>query len=341
MGLDYLASAPVLTIPPQQPPQFSNPQYPLPDQLANQSNQSFGGSTGFGQPTSSPSSILPSTESPVSVPTPSERSIVGRKRSRADVFEEVDEDLDDGSYVSQPAQPPKPRGEPIYGPGMTLIYPDDPIGYIAAESQTGTWADERQTHINKLRGARPAVMSRKSQMRGIGHGPRLSQSPEKENGFSPAPAVQDTADPQSNIDTTTLYLGVGWKRVAENENLQAAAAGWARFIQNHFRLADVVVQLHSEGHEAYLVQASELPGSQPLYFLFSEDLKTGRMLASTLDGVVKNLTQSPIQFEGGELQFQERTPPPPQAVNVNAMAVDGQVDSGAASAPVQEVDMML
>lgn len=341
MGLDYLASAPVLTIPPHQAHPFANPQYSMPNQLPDSGNPSTGGS-GFTQTTtSSPSSILPSTESPVSVPTPSEKSIVGRKRSRADVFEEVEEDLDDGSYVSQPAQAPKPRGEPIYGPGMTLIYPDDPIGYIAAESQSGTWAEDRLSHVNKLRGARPAVISRKSQMRGMGAGPRLSQSPDKENGFT-APAVQDAPIDNGSIDMTALYLGIGWKRVVENENLEAAAAGWARFIQNHFHLSDVVIQLYSEAQKAYLVQASELPGSSPLYFLFSEDLKTGRMLASSLDGVVRNLTQSPIQFEGGELHFQERTPPPQQPMtNTSAMTVDGQVNLVPVPSAVQDIDMML
>ncbi|KAG5982619.1 hypothetical protein E4U55_001662 [Claviceps digitariae] len=99
------------------------------------------------------------------------------------------------------------------------------------------------------------------------------------------------------IDNLTIHLGIGWRRISGDEHIQAAARGWARFIENNFGLARVRICLESKSLQSYLIQASNG------YFLFAENLRQGRMVSPTAEGAIKNLQFSPPIFEGPELAF--------------------------------------
>ncbi|PHH61580.1 hypothetical protein CDD81_8161 [Ophiocordyceps australis] len=97
------------------------------------------------------------------------------------------------------------------------------------------------------------------------------------------------------IDDFTVQLGIGWRRINHNKDIQAAARGWARFIENQFALSNVRICLESKGLESYLVEATEG------HFLFSEDLRHGRLVSRTVDGALRNLQTLPPVFDGAEL----------------------------------------
>ena len=209
-----------------------------------------------------------------------------RKRSRDDMAE------DDESRVGadQPAEAPSP--EPIYGEGMTLIRP---AGFIIdASSQSGTWVEEKEEAKAVLPSsspAKPALLSRKSL--------RLDSNavPVAINGGQ-APAADGYSPPKSYplepaVDDYTVLLGVGWTRLnAGDAHIQAAARGWARYIENHYPLNDVSILLQSKGLSSYLVGCNEG------FFLFHEDLGEGRLLGQTFETTMRNLRCQPVAFEG-------------------------------------------
>ena len=134
MGLNYYASAPTVVLAPQQPQGYFShhqnaaspmgnfrPKYPTPPSL----------------------NYLAAVSN----------ATAGRKRSIADV-DEPEENLPAGSIVTQ--SPSKPKPEPVYGPGMTLIYPGEPGYTMAAESQSGTWYEEKIEKEEKADAAREA-----------------------------------------------------------------------------------------------------------------------------------------------------------------------------------------
>ncbi|OAA33675.1 hypothetical protein AAL_01140 [Moelleriella libera RCEF 2490] len=100
----------------------------------------------------------------------------------------------------------------------------------------------------------------------------------------------------SNVDPYAVCLGVGWGRISEDEHIQAAARGWARFIEINYGFSRVRICLESKGLQSYLVEASNG------YFLFSENLRKGRLVSRTVEGALHNLTLSPPGFEGPEIR---------------------------------------
>lgn len=283
MGLNYYASSPTVVLPPQQPQQYFvhhhartpspmgsfRPKYPTPpsmNYLAAVSN-----------------------------------STAGRKRSITDV-DDPEENAPVGTIVVQ-APPPKPRGEPIYGPGMTLIYPDEPAFSIAAESQTGTWCEENQEKKEKAPPVRPIAVSRKSQ--------RLDSVVNVTVPSLNEQAAQNIIDENGNtIDSLITSLGIGWKNIMTNPTLRDAARAYARVIENHFDLTDVAVMLEKESLSAYLVRAKQC-GVQG-YWLFSDSLQWGQLVGWSLQRTVQNLMSGPIPRVEGEKMFaRQRTPSEP------------------------------
>ena len=120
MGLNYYASSPTVVLAPQQAHGYFDPH----------------------QRSDSPGTYRPKYPTPPSLnyqASPVSNAKVGRKRSITDV-DDPEENRPVGTVVSQGPIAPKP--EPIYGPGMTLIYPGEPGYTLAAESQSGTWYEE-------------------------------------------------------------------------------------------------------------------------------------------------------------------------------------------------------
>ncbi|KAF2458799.1 hypothetical protein BDY21DRAFT_283635 [Lineolata rhizophorae] len=317
MGLNYYASAPTLVLP---PPSSTN---------------LFGDG-----PNSSHSLNPPPTNFRPRFPRPpsinylaTSANLAGRKRSRDEVAAEH-EDLDDGSRVA-PVEPPKPRPEPIMGPGMTLIYPDEPGFSIAADSQTGTWAEEKKQAEDEAAttaaSSRPMAVSRKSARR---------PAPADLESVSPTAALCSSSTPRSPedgiIDRLTLVLGVGWKRVYGNDAVADAARGWARYIENHYPLAKPTIMLHSERLQAYLVHAFDPIDSCEGFWLFQDELKFGQAVGESLDAVVANLTaQAEIRFEGEPIRAQSRRPSDPSSITVVPQPMNGAV----AVAVAADVDM--
>lgn len=96
-------------------------------------------------------------------------------------------------------------------------------------------------------------------------------------------------------DKFTRELGVGWSSLSNaNSDVQVAARGWVKFIENHFPITNVKIQLQSKGLTSYLVEASEG------YFLFTEDLKQGRLVSADPEKVCINL-QGPVPTFDGEV----------------------------------------
>ncbi|KAL6858665.1 hypothetical protein J3F83DRAFT_750553 [Trichoderma novae-zelandiae] len=97
------------------------------------------------------------------------------------------------------------------------------------------------------------------------------------------------------IDDFTLHLGIGWKRIKDSDHVQAAARGWARFIENNYHLTDVNVLLESKGLQSYLVESNEG------FYLFTENLRQGQLVSRHATGAIQNLQSKPIRFENKDI----------------------------------------
>ena len=302
MGLNYYASSPTVVLPPQQandylsaiqrahsPASMGNfrPKYPTPPSL----------------------NYLAAVSN----------ATAGRKRSIADV-DDPEENAPVGSVVTQ--VPIKPKPEPIYGPGMTLIYPGEPGWSIAEGSQTGTWCEEKQEKEEKAPPVRPIAVSRKSQ--------RMNSAADVT-----VPSLNDMAVEQpeciidengNTIDTLIKSLGVGWKNVIANPTLRDAARAYSRVIENHFDLTDAQVMLEKESLSAYLVRAKQ-HGVQG-YWLFSDSLQWCQLIGWSLQRTVSNLMSGPIpRVEGERINARQRTPsepatPPSQDLDMPVAVMD-------------------
>ena len=258
------------------------------------------------------------TWTPVDTMTPISTN-PSRKRSRDEsAFENADAD---GSYfplslqqqVNTPAPIPE---EPIYGEGMTLLNPQTGVS-ISAESQTGTWAEEKAEQeklvkeveaIDAASQFRPKIPASRKSM-------RLSQSSIKMDLANILPQEVAPASPPKTactsnhpgVDEATMALGIGWTSMSsEDENIQTAARGWARYLEKHYarHIHGAEILLKSTGLNAYLV------GSQEGFYLFSENLLEGRLVGRIWDNCLTNLRAQPMAFEGEEILRAERTPGP-------------------------------
>lgn len=270
------------------------------------------------------------TWTPVDTMTPISTN-PSRKRSRDETAFDAEVD---GSYFASISTPaPIPEEEPIYGEGMVLLNPKTGMS-VSAESQTGTWYEEKadETALKEEVTAaytRPKLpTSRKSV--------RLSQASIRlplDTTLASAPASPPkTAVERPEFDEATIALGIGWTKIeSENESLQTAARGWARYIDNHYSrdIHGAQLLLRNAGLDAYLV------GCQEGFFLFTESLLEGKLVGRTWETCIQNLRSHPMAFEGEEVLRAERTPGPeavqpqfPSAVQAENWAGQGQL-SGA------------
>ncbi|KAI1435603.1 hypothetical protein GGR50DRAFT_309680 [Xylaria sp. CBS 124048] len=243
-------------------------------------------------------------------------STAGRKRSR----EEADVNLDVEQAKVETIEPVKEAEDQwIYGEGMTLI--KSPSSYIAAAgSQSGTWVEEKTAAEEKRRNeearainqqARPSLRSHKSQRLDMdivelpGAERARRASPVRDNGPTvSASGLSSDAKIQPIVDNFTLHLGIGWRRISDDEHIQAAARGWARYIENHFPVTNVRIQLESLGLQSYLVEASEG------FFLFAENLRRGQLVSREANQMLANLKSTPPVFEGLEVMTAAESPRP-------------------------------
>ncbi|WEW54962.1 hypothetical protein PRK78_000389 [Emydomyces testavorans] len=213
-----------------------------------------------------------------------------RKRSRDEFNTSSDEDTN-RTPSSQHSPASDPTGnELIYGEGMVLLNARTGL-FISAESQTGTWLEEKfeaeaatATPIAVASSSgRPDLPSRKSQrldpsasagwddITAAAAQRKLQSSAQDDthrNGNSLTSTVGSTTlGPQNPlIDDATHLLGISWQRVnTDDPDVAAAVRGWEKFINNHFSqyLENAQIVLKHRGLNAYLVTARP-PHSHPM-----------------------------------------------------------------------------
>ncbi|KAI9737381.1 MAG: hypothetical protein M1834_009535 [Cirrosporium novae-zelandiae] len=249
-----------------------------------------------------------------------------RKRSR----DESDIDHEPRHTHTFPPLPPKPAvvEKPIYGEGMTLLNPSTGLA-ISAESQTGTWYEEKSEAAARATALdnRPAFPSRKSQ--------RLDASaPGPDDITSAVSLSQPEIAPKSSpndptVDESTILLGVGWTRLSSDADMQAAARGWAKYIEHHYAIRAPTIMLKSRGLNAYLVSSEEG------FYLFKEDLLEGQLVSTTWSGCLRNLRSVPLVFDGLQTLKAQQTPPPEIADQSHGM------QTSAIATPNQTISMDL
>lgn len=254
-------------------------------------------------------------------PTSASQSAAGRKRSRDEAAFEDDE------YFSQaPVEPVIVENEEEweYGPGMTLIKPSK--GYIlSADSQTGTWLEEKEAEEKAqaaLRAAspeRPILRSAKSQRIDLGSTSSMVDDMNAANNVLSTPLQAGATGPvQPSIDQYTRHLGIGWSMLSADEDIQAAVRGWTKYIENHYPVNNAIIRLQSRGLASYLVEAQEG------YFLFGDDLKQGRLVSTSLEKTFENL-RGPVPIFEGDMVLEASETPKASSPVINAMA-NGHVE---------------
>lgn len=253
---------------------------------------------------STPSNSLP--------PTPSADSIAGRKRSRSDIYSPEDEHED----VSGPAPvevSPVYRGEPVYGPGMTLVYPNDHSGHYAvdASSQSGTWLEERADSV-VAKTQRPIMASRKSQ--------RMAPSSSRSDIpiLRQEDSTQRTATAEPLIDEVTRLLGISWIRMDGSEALQISQKAYTRWITRHYPgLADVELWFENASIPGYLGVASNKTSSAREFFLWSNDLKQAVLVTRNPAELVAKLSQPQSIISSAALSMFANTEAIPETCSVS------------------------
>lgn len=225
-----------------------------------------------------------------------------RKRSRDETaFEQAE--AENPTFSAPPEPIPE---EPIYGEGMVLLNPSTGRA-LAAESQTGTWYEDQ---VEKQAIAKAAEAAQRPKMPVSRKSQRISQSSIQVALNLPnsgAPASPPKSTPNTEIDEATLALGIGWTKMSsEDPDLQAAARGWARYLEVHYpmHIHRAEILLKHRGLDAYLV------GCQEGFFLFQENMLEGKLVGRTWESTLTNLRAQPMHFEGTEVLHATRTPGP-------------------------------
>jgi hypothetical protein len=231
-----------------------------------------------------------------------------RKRSRDETAFEAESisSYFTSQQVNTPA--PIPEEEPVYGEGMTLLNPSTGLS-ISAESQTGTWYEEKvETQLHSPAASEPEFTSRMPTRKSV----RLDSTVPLPRQDDIAAAVAPGSPPkllpdQPEVDDYTLALGIGWTKIpSEDPDSQAAARGWVRYIENHYprHIHEAQILSKSKGLNAYLV------GCHEGFFLFSDNLLEGRMVARGWQTCIQNLRVHPVQYEGQDILKATNTPGP-------------------------------
>ena len=227
--------------------------------------------------------------------------IVSRKRSR---------DEDNDCLI---AQSHKLSQGSIYGEGMTLVGSQA----SSAETQTGTWSEdhletERQAVAEAIGGllethtdtVQPSRI--KKQCKRKCSDPQPLDLSKASSPDQTSPPIKLGIDPA--IEALSDSLGTGWQALSGDMAVRAGSRGWARFIERHYAaITDVEVVLQLQLSQAYLVRTNRG------FFLFSEDLKKGQLIAKTWETAVANLSTVPNIFEGTDILEAGSSPAPSSA----------------------------
>lgn len=266
----FYTSSPTVVIPAQPIPDqyfhsahFRNFQQPQPNGLFNQS------------PASNPRSFPP---------TPSSGCIAGRKRSRGDIFS-PDDDQEDHSTSANVDSSSASRGEPMYGPGMTLIYPNDPRGHytVDASSQSGTWVDSQQQADASPN--RPIMPSRKSQ--------RTNRSTDDVALFAQPDIAPRATTNEPLIDEATRLLGISWMRMDRYEGGRINQKAYTRWIERYYPgISSVELWFQNNSIPGYLGVATNNASGMKEYLLWSDDLKQAVLVTRQPTELVSKLSMA-------------------------------------------------
>lgn len=231
-----------------------------------------------------------------------------RKRSRDETAFELESisSYFPSQQVNTPA--PIPEEEPVYGEGMTLLNSRTGMS-ISAESQTGTWFEEAvETQLHSPAASEPDFPARMPTRKSVRLDSTVPIPRQDDIAAAVAPASPPKTLPdQPEVDDYTLALGIGWAKVAsEDPDTQAATRGWVKYIENHYAryIHGAEILSKSKGFNAYLVRCHEG------FFLFSDDLLEGRMVARNWPTCIENLRVHPVEYEGSEILKAASTPGP-------------------------------
>ncbi|ROT43362.1 hypothetical protein SODALDRAFT_327556 [Sodiomyces alkalinus F11] len=225
---------------------------------------------------------------------PNPHQTVSRKRSRDEAGSNLSSDY---QGMSRNPTHRELQEDARYGEGMSRFKRNR--GYIAdANNQSSGWLGHI-THYNTQR----SVLANRSETPFIRSTKRATPTGPSSSTTHTAPAPGSLGgNMQPVVDDFTLHLGIGWRKLSEDEHIQAAARGWSRYIENHYPLSSAAILLESRGLQAYLVESAEG------FFLFSEDLRQGRLVSVRADVALQNLKCSPPVFEGQDTLFATDAP---------------------------------
>ncbi|KAL8743155.1 MAG: hypothetical protein Q9190_004465 [Brigantiaea leucoxantha] len=207
-----------------------------------------------------------------------------RKRSH-------DDSCTDRPEPSNLESPSNIFAQPAFGEDTALISPSGDA-VMAVESHTGQWLDEQHTVQSQLLSGN-VNDSQNTLTEPSRKLPRVESS-------SGSIASDGDIDPSSQnaehpIDQLALNLGKGWTQLKTDPDSQAAARGWAKFIERRFHLLAVKV-LGMRPNSAFLVEATSG------YYAFKEDLGEGIFLGATWDACLFSIkNKGNTIFEWGEM----------------------------------------
>ncbi|KAL7892612.1 hypothetical protein HDV63DRAFT_398457 [Trichoderma sp. SZMC 28014] len=177
------------------------------------------------------------------------------------------------------------------GEGMVFVKPRA-VSIGESDNQSGAQLDDVITEQdgNGLANG-PPLRSHKSQRLLAGSDHASSSKPTSATSLPNADGSETSISDEIVIDHFTLHLGIGWKRIKDSDHVQAAARGWARFIENNYPLTNVNVLLESKGLQSYLVESTEG------FYLFTEDLRQAQLVSQNATKAIQNLQQNPPIFD--------------------------------------------
>ncbi|KAI6711139.1 hypothetical protein JHW43_006346 [Diplocarpon mali] len=248
------------------------------------------------------------------------RSVAGRKRSREEAGSNLEEDY---FAVQAPVAQSEPENEDDweYGPGMTLIKKGGKEYVADSSSQTQDWVDQRVAEgacvaalSAEVDEAPIYIRAAKCQRLNLSTTPAIPEEPSC-TGLAVSPGSPER-HMEPTVDDFTRHLGIGWSSINNSgDDIQAAARGWAKFIENHFPVTNANIRLSSKGLASYLVESNEG------YFLFAEDLKQGRLVSTNLEKTWVNLS-SPVPIFDSDLVLEAGQTPKPQSTQTTCTSME-------------------
>ena len=224
---------------------------------------------------------------PHDIPIPANHA---KKRSR-DELNIAETDLTETNIP--PALTPMVSPEPQSGipmPGPTI-----PLNPLTQQSQpaAGSYIHEPilTTDYSEVEiPSSASVSSEEMPRRKVSRRDSAGEGPDTRTGSSSS--ISPTAQSgEVRIDEWTLHLGIGWLSSEGDSIAESSLRGHQKYIQNHYPLSNVKIVAYNKQHCMCLVESAQG------WYLFDEDLKSGRLLAREKEEALRNAAHNPIIFK--------------------------------------------